>query len=59
MSNLLRKLVTREVCSISALCAQLRADHSFLLEEVLEFVTPEARRDFRAAWVKLATSVVA
>jgi hypothetical protein len=54
VSNLLRKLVTREVRSVAALVQLLRRDPSFLSEEVQEFLLPEARSEFRAAWLKLA-----
>jgi hypothetical protein len=58
VSNLLRKLVTREVRSASALLQQLRGDTSFLCEEVLEFLLPEVRAEFRAAWVRVAQALV-
>lgn len=59
VSNLLRKLVTREVRSVGALLQLLRADPSFLSEELLEFLLPEARSEFRAAWLRLAASAKA
>jgi hypothetical protein len=58
VSNLLRKLVTREVRSASALLQQLRGDISFLVEEVLEFLLPEVRAEFRAAWLRVAQMLV-
>ena len=49
VSNLLRKLVTREVRSVRALVEQLHGNPSFLVEEVGEFLLPEAKAGLRSA----------
>lgn len=56
MSNLLRKLVNREVYTVGALLQLLASDPSFLSEEVQEFLNIEHRKEFRAAWLKLTAS---
>lgn len=56
MSNLLRKLVNREVYNATALLQVLASDPSFLSEEVQDFLNVEHRKEFRGAWLKLAAS---
>jgi len=56
VSNLLRKLVTREICTVSSLYEQVRREPLFLADEVTEFLVPEARAAFRSAWQRFATS---
>lgn len=56
VSNLLRKLVNREVNSATTLLHTLCSEPTYLCEEVQEFLNVEHRKAFRAAWAKMAAS---
>lgn len=50
--------MNREVHNLAALVTLLNGDPAVLTEEILEFLTLEARKEFRAAWAKLAAVAV-
>jgi len=54
VSQLLRKLVTRDVCTVAALVQQLALDPTFLSDEIQAFLVQEGRQAFRSAWRTLS-----
>jgi hypothetical protein len=59
VSQLLRKLVTHDVCTLAALVQLLAREPNFLSEEVQAFLVQEGRQAFRSAWRTLASASTA